>query len=97
MEDKIIQIAIQGGGIGVAVVALYVIYKMQNGQRVEFMEELKANREANAAQGELNREAMKQMADGANNTAKALAKLTTRIQALPSDRRRPDGPDQRRT
>lgn len=86
----VIQYLIQGGAVGIALVALYIIYRMQNGQRVEFMAELKANREANAEQGELNRASMEKMAEGARATAGALAKLTTRIQALPNDRRRPD-------
>jgi hypothetical protein len=78
---------VQYGGIGVALAALWIIYKMQNGQRTEFMEELKANRQSNAEQSELNRSSMEKMAEGANATARALAKLTTRIQTLPQDRR----------
>lgn len=84
------QYLIQGGAVGIALVALYIIYRMQNGQRTEFMAELKANREANEEQSRLNRASMEKMADGANNTARALAKLTTRIQALPHDRRLSD-------
>jgi hypothetical protein len=67
--------------------ALWIIYKMQNGQLVEFIQKLKANREANAQQAELNRASMEKMAEGANNTAIALGKPTTRVQALPRDRR----------
>lgn len=89
MESNVLQIIIQAGAVGIALVALYIIYKMQNGQRTEFMGELKANREASAEEGRLNREAMDRMADSHNNTARALAKLTTRIKTLPADRRRP--------
>ena len=88
MENQIIAILIQGGAVGICLVQAYIIYRMQNGQRVEFMAELKANREANAEQGDLNRAAMEKMADSGRDTARALAKLTTRIKTLPADRRR---------
>ena len=87
MEDKLIQILVQGGAVGICLALIYVVYRMQNGQRTEFMEELKASRNANAEQGRLNRAAIEKMADGAKQQAIALGKLTTRIKTLPADRR----------
>jgi hypothetical protein len=82
---------VQYGGIGVALAALWIIYKMQNGQRTEFMEELRANRQHNKEESELTRASMEKMAVGANATAAALGQLTAKIDRIPrraTDRRR---------
>lgn len=45
MEDRLLSILVQGGAVSIALVALWVIYKMQNGQRQSFEDQMKLNRD----------------------------------------------------
>jgi len=42
-ETQSVSTIIQGGAVGIALAALYVIYRMQNGQRQSFIEALDRN------------------------------------------------------
>jgi hypothetical protein len=82
MEEKVITILVQGGAVSIALLAIWVIYKMQNGQSRSMLTQMDEQRKAFGVITEAHRLALERNTDAWVKNTEAIATLTEKMSGI---------------